>query len=62
MYPDAVSSTGQPTYTEVKAFLQKEQNMIIQCKSITTQNETLTLTGNHLIYARNHFSDQFNLM
>ena len=56
---DAVSSTGQPTHTEVKAFLQKEPNIIIKCKLISTQNETLTLTENHLIYARKHFADQF---
>ena len=33
-----------------------------QYKSIATVNETLILTGNHLIYARENFDDKFNPM
>ena len=62
IYFHAVSSTGQRIYSEVKAFLQKEPNIIVQCKSISTVNETLTLTENHLVYARKSFSDHFHPM
>ena len=30
-----------------------------QYKSIVTMNETLTVTGNHLVYAQKGSSDQF---
>ena len=57
-----VSSTGMVTYSEVRAFLEKESDIMIQCKSISTVNETLILTGNHLIFAREKFASQFNPM
>ena len=59
---DAVTSTGSVTYSEITAFIKKEPNLITHYKTITTANETLTLTGNHLIYARRSFGCQFNPM
>ena len=62
MLYSVVSSTGTVTYSEVTAFLKKQPNKMTQCKSIVTVNGTLTLTGNHLVYARKSFADQFNPM
>ena len=56
------SSTGEATYAEVTAFLKKRPNAVVQYTSIVTSNETLTLTGNHLVYARSHFENQFKPM
>ena len=47
------------TYSEVKAFLKKEQNVITQYKSIVTMNKTLTLSADHLVYARKRLVDKF---
>ena len=57
-----LSPTGVATYGEVKAFLKKQPNVVAKYTSIVTSNETLILTGNHLIYARSHFEDQFKPM
>ena len=54
-----VSSGGILTYSQVTMFL-KQPNQILKYQSITTVgNETLSLTGNHLVYARKCNSDQF---
>ena len=51
---------GRIIYSEVRAFLMKESSVINMHKSITTSmNSTITLTGNHLIYAKNGNADQF---
>ena len=47
------------TYSAVKAFLKKEQNVITQYKSIVTMNKTLTLSADHLVYARKKLVDKF---
>ena len=60
IYILVVSSTG--TYSEVKAFLQRQPNILYQYKSIATMKETIILSGNHLIYARKNLDDQFNPM
>ena len=58
-----VSSTGAITYSEVRAFLQKQPNIITKYKSITTLgNKIITLTGNHLIYGRKGCVDQIGPM
>ena len=56
---DTVSSDGAIIYTEVKGFLENQPNMISQCKSISTVHESLTLTRNHLVYARKSSAHQF---
>ena len=58
----AVSSTGTITYSEVRAFLKKWPNILTQYKSIVTMKETITLTDDHLIYARKNSADQFTPM
>ena len=56
-----VSSAGNKIYSEVKTFLKRHADMIMDYNSITTSgNETLTLSENHLIYARTSCQDQFN--
>ena len=58
-----VSSSGSVTYSELVAFLAKLPNVISQYKSISILgNETLILTGNHLVYAKKGSADQFNPM
>ena len=59
LYFDIVSSNGIVTYSEVKAFLKKEQNVITQYKPIATKNKTLTLSADHLVYARKGLVDRF---
>ena len=44
---------GEITFSEVKAFLKKKPHVTGTYKSITTStNQTITLSPNHLIYAR----------
>ena len=61
-YFDKVSSNGKVMYSKVGAFLKKWPNIMTQYKSITTVNGTISLTGNHLVYARRNILDQFNPM
>ena len=49
-------------YSEVRAFLKKQQDIIAQYKSITTVNKTITLSRDHLIYARKSFVGQLSPM
>ena len=59
----AVSSTGEMTYSEVIAFLKKDPTTLIEYQLITTSyNESVILSGDHLIYARKLGSDEFNPM
>ena len=58
----SVSSSGTVKYSAVKAFLKKQPKMVAEYKSIATVNETLTLSGNHLVYARKVVDDQCNPM
>ena len=53
---------GIITYTEVRAFLKKQPHIMTQCKSISTPNDTLTLTPNHIVYARKFNSIQCKLI
>ena len=58
-YFHAVSSTGTVVYSEVKTFLKKQPNIITKYLSIVIRNESLTLTENHMVYARKNFVDYF---
>ena len=56
-----VSTNGTITYSEVRTFLEKQTDVIVEFKSITTYlDQTLTLTGNHLVYARKASNAKFN--
>ena len=56
-----VTSDGRISHTEVTTFLRKQPTVINKYLSITTTaNRTISLTGNHLIYARNSLSHKFN--
>ena len=59
IYFNVVSSTGIVKYTQIRAFLKKQPNIMTQYISISTENETITLTGNHLMYGRKDVSKQF---
>ena len=51
---------GSNTYSEIKAFLMKEHTAVTMYQQITTStNQTISLTGNHLIYVRKRFTDNF---
>ena len=51
---------GKTKFSEIKAFLAKEQTAVTMYKQMTTSsNQTISLTGNHLIYVRKRFTDQF---
>ena len=63
VFLNVVLSSGAVIYSEVRAFLEKDFTVITKYKSLTTiWNETLTLTGNHLIYGRKNCTDKFNPM
>ena len=54
-------SQGRIKYSEVTAFLQKQQDMAAMYLSITTlSNKTITLSESHLIYTRKNSRDKFN--
>ena len=55
-----VSAHGTVKYSKVRTFLRKNQASINMYKSIATScNNTIRLTGNHLIYAKKHLMDKF---
>ena len=54
-----IVSDGTVIYSEVKAFLKKQENVITQYKSITTMNKTLTLSADHQVYVRKRLDDKF---
>ena len=59
-----VSAGGMVMHSAVRAFLKKQPNIIGKYKSIMTSqdNNTLTLSENHLLYARTNCHDRFNPM
>ena len=60
LYFDTVVSHDELTYSEVKLFLVKESDVITEYKTITTSsNRTISLSGNHLIFARKADRDRF---
>ena len=57
----AVSKDGKLTYSKVTTFLKKWPAMISTYKSITTlRYKTISISGNHLIYARKDGNDKLN--
>ena len=62
IYPP-VSSEGRLQHSEVRTFLRKEESVIALYRSITTSgNNTISLSGNHLIHARKISNDKFTPM
>ena len=58
-----VSASGKIIHSEVVAFYKKLPNMITQYKSIPTfGNESLILSGDHLVYAKVSLANQFKPM
>ena len=63
VFCNIVSSSGSVQYSEVKAFLKKIPDVIMKYMSITTDaNKTITLSENHLIYAKKFTTEQFHPM
>ena len=59
----AVSSGGSIVYNEVKMILVKQPNFSQKYKTITTNlNKTISLSANHLIYARVSGTSKFHQM
>ena len=55
------SGTDIATYSEVRTFMMEDHTVINDYMSITTSwNNTISLTGNHLIYARKNSTKKFN--
>ena len=60
---EIVSATGKMTYNEVRTFLKKDSLAMVRYKSITTSsNDSLTLSGDHLVFSRKSHNDEFNSM
>ena len=60
---EIVSATGRMTYSKVRTFLKKDPLAMVRYKSITTSsNESLTLSGDHLVFSRKSDNDEFNPM
>ena len=58
-----VSTDGKVKHNEVKALLKLQFTMTTVYKSITTShNNVISLTEDHLIYARKNSTDKFNMM
>ena len=59
----SVSSEGTVTYSKVVTFLNQQQTVTIDYKSIgTALNKTITLSGSHLIFSRKSVTEDFNPM
>ena len=57
-----VSPNGSLAFSPVRIFMKKKMDVILMVKSITTQNETINLTEEHLIYTRKNSSDKFKVL
>ena len=58
-----VLSNGSVTYSEVRMFQHNNPNTIETYKTIKTSfKESLTFTGNHLVFSRKSCYDNFNTM
>ena len=56
-----MSPDGSVVYDKVRTFMKKVPSMINMYKSIITSlNETIRISGNHLIYTRKYEVDMFN--
>ena len=55
------NSHGSLTYSEIKVFMKRQPTDITMYKSITTSsNQTINISGNHIIYRRKSATDKFN--
>ena len=53
-------SNSEMEYGELRTFLKRQSDVIMKYKSITTSmNQTLSLSANHLIYARQNCHERF---
>ena len=60
-YP--VSEDGSMVYSEVRTFMDKNPAVTNPYRSITTLgNKTISLTGNHPLYARKSSTEKFIVM
>ena len=58
-----VASDGRVSHSEVKAFMKSQLTVITMYESITnSDNNTMSLTENHLMYARKSSAAKFNIM
>ena len=58
-----VSAFGVVTYSEVRTFFHKSKGSTSMYKLLTTDmNNTISLSGNHLIYTRKNEMDTFNAL
>ena len=58
-----VSSEGKIVYSQIRTFMEKQPTAATTYKSIKTSlNHTISLTGNHLLYARLSGAEKFNTM
>ena len=58
-----VLSDGTLAYSEIRTFVKKEPDVISMYKQITTSsNVTISLSADHLIYARKGSSEKFYSM
>ena len=58
-----VSSGGSLIYSEVRTFLKKDPAVTNKYKSVTSVgNNTISLTGNHPLYARKSCTEKFSIM
>ena len=63
IYATSVLENGDIIFSEVKAFLKKQPHVTGTYKSITTStNQTITLSPNHLIYARKAGMEKYTPM
>ena len=63
LYWHTVTSDGNIIYSEVKEFLHKLPTVNSFYKSITTsKNETINLSGKHLIYSIKNYAEKFSPM
>ena len=54
---------GSIRFSEVRAFVHKDDTRVTEYWSITTMaNYTIALSGEHLIYTRRSYKDNFNPM
>ena len=59
-YMSPVSASGYVAYSQVRSFMKKKHMTTNMYKSFTSwNNNTFTLSGNHLIYARKSYWDTF---
>ena len=59
---DTVSAVGVVTYSEVKTFFKKRSSISMYKLITTNMNNTISLSGDHLIYAKKNENGIFQPM